>query len=88
MLLDGVAFGRFELVHFRPQFQDGVDRAFHRPCHVAGHIRHRHEVLVIDALLFDDLRDTHQFAERHQAARAAHDIQILNAVHIGAAGAV
>ena len=56
VLLDGIAFGRFELVHLGPEFEDGVDRAFHRAGHVAGHIGHRHEVLVIDALVLDGLR--------------------------------
>ena len=46
------------------------------------------QVLVVDALVFDGLLDLHQLAERHQAAGAAGHFQILDAVQVGAAGAV
>ena len=51
-------------------FEDGIDRAFDHAGHVADDVGHRHQVLVVDALVDEARLHLDQLAQRHQRRRA------------------
>jgi len=54
-LLELVAFGESEIVQLGPQCLNGVDGAFDLAGDVSCDVDDRHQVLVEDALVFDDV---------------------------------
>ena len=50
--------------------------------HIANDVGHRHQVLVVNALVFEHLLDANQFGERDQMSFPAGDLQSLETVYV------
>ena len=74
MPFDFVPFGQVDGVDLFIHLQDGVDRALFFPGHVADNIDHRHEVLVVDALLIDGFNRRHQGGQGDQRSVGPGDL--------------